>query len=64
MFTIIPSYHVIQEKNERDIGLSNLTSLLGDELDPSDLQSLLVEVYRRVAACRNVKELLSDYKSN
>jgi len=49
---------------ERKLGVENITSLLGDELDPTDLQSLMLDVYRRVAKRRDPSTLLGDYKSN
>ncbi len=49
---------------ERKLGVEKIASLLGDELDPSDLQSLMLEVSKKVAARRNPKTVLADYRSN
>jgi hypothetical protein len=49
---------------ERDAGVPNLTDVLVDRLAPTDLQSLLLEVYRRRATKRDPKELIKDHISN
>src|SRR5712691_9409952 len=49
---------------ERDGGVPNLTDVLVDRLAPTDLQSLLLEVYRRRATKRDPKELIKDHISN
>lgn len=54
----------ITKRIERELGIPNLSVLLGEHLDPTDLQSLLVEVYRRVVSRRSPKTLLADYKSS
>src|SRR2546422_3812190 len=54
----------IIERIERDAGVPNLTDVLVDRLAPTDLQSLLLEVYRRRAKKRNPKELIKDHISN
>jgi hypothetical protein len=54
----------ITKRIERELGVPNLAKLLGKDLDPSDLQSLLVEVYRNVVNRGNPKALLSNYRSN
>lgn len=51
----------IIERIERESGVEGLTELLADRLNPSDLQSLLIEVVRRRAAKRNPAELLKDF---
>jgi hypothetical protein len=54
----------ITKRIERELGVPNLARLLGKDLDPSDLQSLLMEVYRYVVDRRNPIGLLSSYQSN
>jgi hypothetical protein len=54
----------ITRRIERELGVPNLAELLGRDLDPADLQSLLVEVYRHVVGRRNPKALLADYASS
>ena len=54
----------ITKRIERELGMPNLSVVLGEHLDPTDLQSLLVEVYRRVASRRSPRTLLADYKSS
>jgi hypothetical protein len=49
---------------ERDAGVPNLTDVLVDRLAPTDLQSLLLEVYGRRATKRDPKELIKDHISN
>jgi hypothetical protein len=46
---------------ERDAGVPNLTDVLVDRLAPTDLQSLLLEVYRRRATKGDPKELIKDH---
>jgi hypothetical protein len=53
----------ITERVERELGVPGLASLLAERLEPSDLQSLLLDVYRRVAK-RPVANMLSDYETN
>jgi hypothetical protein len=54
----------ITDRIERELGIPGLASLLADRLEPSDLQSLLLDVYRRFAAKREVGSVLSDYSTN
>src|SRR6266516_5136185 len=54
----------IIERIERDAGVPNLTDVLVDRLAPTDLQSLLLEVYGRRAKKRDPKELIKDHISN
>ncbi len=49
---------------ERELGLPGLASLLAEKLGPTDLQSLLLEVYRLRAERRRPSEVLSDYEAN
>lgn len=52
------------ERIEREVGVPGLVSLLSERLSPSDLQSLMLEIYRHRAAQREPAHLLSDYESN
>src|SRR5438094_7483317 len=54
----------IIDRIERDLGTAGLASLLAERLEPSDLQSLLLEVYRRVASRRPATAVLDDYTTN
>src|SRR3989449_2935375 len=54
----------IIERIERDAGVPNLTDVLVDRLAPTDLQSLLLEVYGRRAKKRDPKELIKAHISN
>src|SRR3989442_2842839 len=54
----------IIERIEKDSGVPNLANILSDRLAPTDLQSLLLEVYGRRAKRRNPKVLLEDHASN
>ena len=54
----------IVERIEREAGVEDLASLLAERLSPTDLQSLLLEVYRRRSARRKPADVLSDYESN
>ena len=49
---------------ERQVGLPGLAAALGEKLNPSDLQSLLLEVFRLRASRRRPADLLADYKTN
>jgi hypothetical protein len=49
---------------ERDAGVPGLAQILSDRLAPTDLQSLLLEVYARRAKTRDPKALLDDHVSN
>ena len=54
----------IIERIERESGIAGLTEILADRLNPSDLQSLLIEVARRRAKKRSPAELLKDFASS
>jgi len=54
----------ILDRIEREAGVPNLVDTLSDRLVPTDLQSLLLEVYERRAKRRDPKALLSDHISN
>ena len=54
----------IVERIERESGIAGLSSLLAERLEPTDLQSLLLEVYRLRAGQRSPAAVLSDYTRN
>lgn len=54
----------ITDRVERELGVPGIASLLAERLEPTDLQSLLLDVYRRVAKRRSVASMLADYRSN
>ncbi len=54
----------IVERIERESGVSGLISILAERLTPTDLQSLLLEVYRVRAKRIRPSELLSNYQDN
>ena len=54
----------IIDRIERDAGVPDLAGVLSDRLAPTDLQSLLLEVYARRAKSRDPKLLLEDHVSN
>ncbi len=54
----------IVERIEREAGVPGLTSILAERLTPTDLQSLLLEVYRRRASHRQPADVLSEYQTN
>ena len=53
----------IIDRIEREAGIPGLTALLA-ELPPTDLQSVLLEVYRRRAGRLKPSAVLADYESN
>jgi hypothetical protein len=56
--------HKIIERIEREVGVPGLAALLADRLSPTDLQSLLLEVYRQAVQRRTPAEVLADYAAN
>jgi hypothetical protein len=54
----------IIERIERDSGVPHLADILSDRIGPTDLHSLLLEVYARRAKKRNPRVLLDDHVSN
>jgi hypothetical protein len=54
----------IIERIERDSGVPHLADILSDRIGPTDLQSLLLEVYARKAKERDPRVLLYDQVSN
>jgi len=54
----------IIERIERESGVEGLAEILAERLNPSDLQSLLIEVTRRRASKRSPAELLKDFATS
>jgi len=54
----------IIERIEREIGIPGLAELLAERLTPTDLQSLLLDVYRQRARRQEPSAVLSDYQTN
>src|SRR5881296_1315511 len=54
----------IIERIERDSGVPHLADILSDRIGPTDLQSLLLEVYARRAKKRDPRVFLDDHVSN
>ncbi len=54
----------ILKRIERELGLPGLAARLSAEITPTDLQSLLLAVYRRRAQNRSPSDLFADYQSN
>jgi hypothetical protein len=54
----------IVERIEREAGVRGLTSILAEKLSPTDLQSLLLEVYRIRSAHIQPSTVSADYESN
>jgi len=54
----------MRDRIEREVELPGLVSLLAERLTATDLQSLLLEVYRLRAKRRGPTEVLTDYERN
>lgn len=54
----------IVRRIEQAAGVDHLVTILADRLDPTDLQSLLLEVYRRRSERKTPAVLLSEYEMN
>jgi hypothetical protein len=54
----------IMRRIEREAGVPNLGKILVDHVKPTDLQSLLLEVYRERVKRRDPSVVFSDYVSN
>jgi hypothetical protein len=54
----------IMERIESQTGINDLVSILADQLSPTDLQSLLLEVYRVRSQRIQPAVVLSDFESN
>ena len=56
--------HAIIERIEREAGLPGLASILAGKLTPTDLQSLLLEVYRLRSRKQKSSDVLARYESD
>jgi hypothetical protein len=54
----------ILDRIERELGMPGLASALVERLGPSDLQSLLLEIFRLRAQRRSPSAILSNYEAN
>jgi hypothetical protein len=54
----------IVERIARETGIGNLVEALSEQLSPTDLQSLLIEVYRKRAEALKPRDLLNQYERN
>jgi hypothetical protein len=54
----------ITDRIEGELGIPGLAELLAERLEPSDLQSLLLDVYRRLGKRRPTRALLDEYTTN
>ncbi len=54
----------ILERIEREAGVPGLATILGERLESTDLQSLLLEVYRTRSRQRRPRAVLVDYEAN
>lgn len=54
----------IVKRIEREAGVPGLVSILAERLTPTDLQSLLLEVYGLRSSQRQPSEVLSHYESD
>lgn len=52
------------ERIEREVGIPGLAALLAERLSPTDLQTLLLEVYRLNSQRRQPSAVLADYETN
>lgn len=52
------------ERIEREAGVPGLVSILAERLAPTDLQTLLLEVYKTRANSRTPSDVLLDYRSD
>ena len=59
-----PTNSPIIERIQRETGISDLVDILVERLEPTDLQSLLLEVYRRRAARVKPSHLLERYEQD
>ena len=51
----------IAQRISKETGISDLVEILAERIPPTDLQSLLIEVYRRIAKRRTPPKILADY---
>ena len=54
----------IIERIERKAGIPGLATVLAEQVSPTDLQSLLLEVYRQQAGHRTPAQVLADHENN
>lgn len=54
----------IGDRIEREIGIPDLARILAERLAPTDLQSLLLEVYRIRTGRRSASDVLADYEAS
>ncbi len=54
----------ITKRIEEEVGIPNLTDILTEKIKPTDLQSLLLAVFKNKALQRNPQKILSDYTSS
>jgi len=54
----------IVRRIEREIGVPNLSGILAERIEPTDLQSLLLEVYKKRVKNRKPSTVFSDYVSS
>jgi hypothetical protein len=54
----------ITDRIERELGIPGIATLLAERLEPSDLQSLLLDVYRQLAKRRSLSSMLADHTTN
>lgn len=54
----------IVERIEREAGIPGLVSILAERLSPTDLQSLLLEVYRIRSKRIQPASVLADFETN
>jgi hypothetical protein len=54
----------ITDRIEQELGIPGLASLLAERLEPADLQSLLLDVYRRLSTRRPTSALIGEYTTN
>ena len=54
----------IIERIEKQVGIPNLTKVLSEEIKPTDLQSLLLDVFKNKARQRKPRDILTDHSSS
>lgn len=54
----------IVERIEREVGIPGLAKILAEQLSPTDLQSILLEVYRLRSSQLRPADILSSYQKN
>jgi len=59
-----PDHKALIARIEREAGVAGLLEILTKRLEPTDLQSLLLEVYSRLAMGISTKRLLEQYRNN